>query len=180
MQRPWGVELIKGRGTFLNSDSLEVKTADGQTKTIAFEHCIIATGSQPAMPPMFALGDERIMDSTGVLELKDIPKRLLVIGGGYIGLEMGSVYAAPGTEVTVVEMTSGLLPGADRDLVTPLQKRLVHQFKAIHLNTKVAKLEPTAGGIVASLEGEGVAPQQTFIAFLSQSDAGQIVCGSGA
>ena len=111
---------------------------------------------------MFALGDDRIMDSTGALELKDIPKRLLVIGGGYIGLEMGSVYAALGTEVTVVEMTSGLLPGADRDLVTPLQKRLAHQFKAIHLNTKVARLEPTAAGIVASLEGEGVAPQQTF------------------
>jgi len=157
-----GVELLKGRGTFLNSDTLEVKAADGQTKTLSFDHCIVATGSQPAMPPMFALDDDRIMDSTGALELKDIPKRLLVIGGGYIGLEMGSVYAALGSEVTVVEMTTGLLPGADRDLVTPLQKRLAHQFKAIHLNTKVAKLEPTTAGIVASLEGEGVEPSQTF------------------
>ena len=157
-----GVELLKGRGTFLNSDTLEVKTAEGTIRTLSYDHCIVATGSQPAMPPMFALGDDRIMDSTGALELKDIPQRLLVIGGGYIGLEMGSVYAALGTEVTVVEMTSGLLPGADRDLVTPLQKRLAHQFKAIHMNTKVTKLEPTAAGIVASLEGEGVAPQQTF------------------
>ncbi|HQX48993.1 MAG TPA: dihydrolipoyl dehydrogenase [Planctomycetaceae bacterium] len=157
-----GVELLKGRGTFLNSDTLEVKTADGQTKTLTFDHCIVATGSQPAMPPMFALDDDRIMDSTGAMELKDIPKRLLVIGGGYIGLEMGSVYAALGSEVTVVEMTTGLLPGADRDLVTPLQKRLAHQFKAIHLNTKVAKLEPTPAGIVANLEGEGVEPSQTF------------------
>lgn len=157
-----GVELIKARGTFLNSDTLELKSADGTTKTISFDHCIVATGSQPAMPPMFALGDDRIMDSTGALELKDIPKRLLVIGGGYIGLEMGSVYAALGSAVTVVEMTGGLLPGADRDLVVPLQKRLAHQFSAIHVNTKVAKLEPTAEGIVASLEGEGVEPRQVF------------------
>ena len=157
-----GVELLKGRGTFLNSETLEVKTSEGTTRTLSFDHCIIATGSQPAIPPMFALGDDRIMDSTGALELQDIPTKLLVVGGGYIGLEMGSVYAALGTEVTVVEMTSGLLPGADRDLVTPLQKRLAQQFKAIHLNTRVTKLEPTPAGIIASLEGEGVEPQQTF------------------
>lgn len=157
-----GVELIKARGTFLNSDSMELKFPDGTVKTLSFDHCIIATGSQPVMPPMFALGDDRIMDSTGALELKDIPRRLLIIGGGYIGLEMGSVYAALGSAITVVEMTSGLLPGADRDLVTPLQKRLTHQFSAIHLNTKVAKLEPTPEGIVASLEGEGVEPRQVF------------------
>jgi dihydrolipoamide dehydrogenase len=157
-----GVELIKARGTLVSSDALEIKTPDGITRTISFDHCIVATGSQPAMPPMFALGDDRIMDSTGALELKDIPRRLLVIGGGYIGLEMGSVYAALGSAVTVVEMTAGLLPGADRDLVVPLQKRLAHQFAAIHLNTKVAKLEPTPEGIVASLEGEGVEPRQVF------------------
>lgn len=157
-----GVELIKARGTFASPDVLELKAADGTTRTLSFDHCIIATGSHPAIPPAFALGDDRIMDSTGALELKDIPKRLLVVGGGYIGLEMGSVYAALGSEVTVVEMTTGLLPGADRDLVTPLQKRLAHQFKAIHLNTKVAKLEPTTEGITASLEGEGVEPRQVF------------------
>lgn len=157
-----GIELIKARGTFVNSETLEVKSPEGITKSISFDHCIVATGSQPSMPPMFALGDDRIMDSTGALELKDIPKRLLVIGGGYIGLEMGSVYAALGSAVTVVEMTAGLLPGADRDLVTPLQKRLAHQFSAIHLNTKVAKLEPTPEGIVANLEGEGVEPRQVF------------------
>jgi len=157
-----GVELLKGRGTLTGSDTLEIRTPDGATRTLQFDHCIIATGSQPAMPPMFALGDERIMDSTGALELKDIPRRLLVIGGGYIGLEMGSVYAALGSEITVVEMTAGLLPGADRDLVGPLQKRLTHQFKAIHMNTKVAKLEPSAEGIVATLEGEGVEPHQVF------------------
>jgi dihydrolipoamide dehydrogenase len=157
-----GVELLKGRGTLTGSDTLEVRTPDGATRTLHFDHCIIATGSQPTMPPMFALGDERIMDSTGALELKDIPRRLLVIGGGYIGLEMGSVYAALGSEITVVEMTAGLLPGADRDLVGPLQKRLTHQFKAIHMNTKVAKLEPSTEGIIATLEGEGVEPRQVF------------------
>ncbi|MBL8809298.1 MAG: dihydrolipoyl dehydrogenase [Planctomycetaceae bacterium] len=157
-----GVELIKARGTFLNSDTLELKLADGSKKTLSFDHCIVAAGSLPAMPPIFAIGDDRVMDSTGALELKDVPKRMLVIGGGYIGLEMGSVYSALGTEVTVVEMTSGLLPGADRDLVTPLQKRLTQQLKAIYVNTKVAKLEATPEGIVASLEGEGVEPRQVF------------------
>lgn len=157
-----GVELIKARGTFLNSDTLELKLADGSKKTLSFDHCIVAAGSLPAMPPIFAIGDDRVMDSTGALELKDVPKRMLVIGGGYIGLEMGSVYSALGTDVTVVEMTSGLLPGADRDLVTPLQKRLTQQFKAIYVNTKVAKLEATPEGIVASLEGEGVEPRQVF------------------
>ncbi len=157
-----GVQLIKGRGSFLSSSALEVKLNDGTTQQLTFDHCIVATGSTPAMPPIFNIGDDRVMDSTGALELKDIPARLLVIGGGYIGLEMGSVYAALGSHVTVVEMTAGLLPGADRDLVTPLQKRLAHSFKAIHLNTKVARLEATVEGIVASLEGEGVEPRQVF------------------
>ncbi|MFM7057026.1 MAG: dihydrolipoyl dehydrogenase [Planctomycetota bacterium] len=157
-----GVDLIKARGQFLSSGTLQLSFPDGSTKTLDYEHCIVATGSQPAMPPIFALGDDRVMDSTGALELRDIPRRLLVIGGGYIGLEMGSVYAALGSAVTVVEMTAGLLPGADRDLVAPLQKRLAHQFRAMHLNTKVAKLEAGPDGITATLEGDGVEPRQTF------------------
>lgn len=157
-----GVELIKARGTFVDSSTLSLAHADGSDSTISFDHCIVATGSLPAMPPIFDIGDDRVMDSTGALELPDVPGRLLVIGGGYIGLEMGSVYAALGTEVTVVEMTAGLLPGADRDLVRPLQKRLNAQFAAIHLNTKVASLTATGDGIVAALEGKDVEPQQTF------------------
>jgi dihydrolipoamide dehydrogenase len=102
------------------------------------------------------------MDSTGALELADIPGSLLVVGGGYIGLEMGTVYAALGSKVTVVELTAGLLPGADRDLVRPLQKRLEKQLTAIHLNTKVEGLKVTKSGIEATLAGEGVAPKQTF------------------
>jgi dihydrolipoamide dehydrogenase len=144
-----GVKLVQARGSFLDSNTLELKHADGSTGTLKFNKAIVAT-------------DERVMDSTGALALADVPKKLLVVGGGYIGLEMGSVYAALGSEVTVVEMLSGLLPGADRDLVRPLQKRLAEQFKAIHLNTKVAKLTASKKGIVADLEGEGVESPQTF------------------
>ncbi|MHC4880630.1 MAG: dihydrolipoyl dehydrogenase [Planctomycetota bacterium] len=157
-----GVKLVQARGSFLDSNTLELKHADGSTGTLKFKQAIVATGSSPAMPGFFDIGDERVMDSTGALALADVPKKLLVVGGGYIGLEMGSVYAALGSDVTVVEMLSGLLPGADRDLVRPLQKRLAEHFKAIHLNTKVAKLTASKKGIVADLEGEGVDSPQTF------------------
>lgn len=157
-----GVELIPGRGTFVNDHLLEVKTRAGKTLTVEFEKCIIATGSTPAVPPVFQIGDPRVMDSTGALELADIPGSLLVVGGGYIGLEMGSVYAALGSKVSVVELTGGLLPGADRDLVRPLQKRLESHLEAIHLNTKVEALAAAKNGITATLAGEGVAPKQTF------------------
>src|SRR5690606_3329476 len=110
----------------------------------------------------FKIDDERVMDSTGALELKDIPGKLLVVGGGYIGLEMGTVYAALGSQVTVVEMQDGLLPGADRDLVKPLQKTLQDRLHAIYLNTKVLGLEATSAGIVAKFEGEGVPASETF------------------
>ena len=156
------MELVKARGRFDASSRLSLAHSDGNSSTVTFDHCIVATGSLPALPPIFDVGDDRVMDSTGALELPDIPDRLLVIGGGYIGLEMGSVYAALGTKVTVVEMTAGLLPGADRDLVRPLQKQLVEQFAAIHLETKVASLTATDDGIVAALEGTDVDPQQTF------------------
>lgn len=157
-----GVELIKARGTFKDSSTLELKAADGTTSELTFDKCIVAIGSIPTMPGFFNIGDDRVMDSTGALKLQDVPEKLLVVGGGYIGLEMGSVYAALGSEVTVVEMSPGLLPGADRDLVTPLQKRLKEHFAAIHTNTKVASLTASDDGIVAALEGEGVDPEMTF------------------
>ena len=156
------VEILKGFGRFQDSHSVEVTKQDGSKEIIGFKYAIVATGSSPAVPPVFDLDDPRIMDSTGALELADIPEKLLVVGGGYIGLEMGSVYAALGSQVTVVEMTGGLLPGADRDLVRPLQKRLTKSFSAIHLNTKVEKLTPAESGIIATLTGEGVEPEQTF------------------
>ena len=157
-----GVKVVTARATFLDSNTLELKKPDGTTDTLKFKHAILATGSTPAVPPIFNLGDERVMDSTGALALADIPKRLLVVGGGYIGLEMGSVYAALGSDVIVVEMLSGLLPGADRDLVKPLAKRLEGQFKAIHLNTKVASLTAKREGIVAEFEGAGIETPQVF------------------
>lgn len=160
--RARGVTLVSARGTFLDSHTIELKHPDGRIETIGFEKAIIATGSSPAIPPLFQLGDPRVMDSTGALELAAIPGSLLVVGGGYIGLEMGTVYAALGSKVTVVELTSGLLPGADRDLVKPLQKRLEKQFAALHLQTKVEALKATKTGIEATLTGEGVAPKQTF------------------
>ena len=157
-----GVTLVQARATFANSNTLNLAKPDGSTEQLTFDKAVIATGSQPAMPPIFAIGDPRVMDSTGALALEDIPKKLLVIGGGYIGLEMGCVYAALGSEVTVVEALPVILAAADRDLVRPLQKRLEGQFKAIHVNTKVLDLTATKSGIIAELQGEGVEPKQTF------------------
>lgn len=157
-----GVTLVRARGTFADSNTLRLSHADGQSQELKFQHAILATGSSPVMPSLFDIGDSRVMDSTDALELPDIPQRLLVIGGGYIGLEMGTVYAALGSKVTVVEMLSGLLPGADRDLVGPLKRRLDGLFQAIFLNTKVVGLSPGKKGLVAELEGEGVEPKQTF------------------
>lgn len=157
-----GVKLIQARGTFLDSQTMELKRPDGTIDRLTYEHCILATGSSPFVPPAFQINDSRVMDSTGALDLPDIPGSLLVVGGGYIGLEMGTVYSALGTKVTVVELTANLLPGADRDLVKPLQKRLEKQFAGILLNTKVDKLEATRSGIVATLSGQGQEQRQTF------------------
>lgn len=158
-----GVNLIEARANFLNSSTLELKHADGHTSQLQFQRAVIATGSSPAMPAIFRKDDPRVMDSTGALALESIPPRLLVIGGGYIGLEMGSVYAALGSKVVVVEMTAGLLPGADRELVRPLQKRLEASFESIRLSTKVESLDVKLGGIVAKLTGEdGMTRDETF------------------
>src|SRR5437660_4515370 len=114
------VQYIQGLAEIADPHTLRLKKADGMQDSLTFEHAILATGSLPAMPPMLKVDDPRVMDSTGALDLPDVPKSLLVVGGGYIGLELGSVYAALGSAVTVVEMTAGLLPGADRDLVDVL------------------------------------------------------------
>jgi dihydrolipoamide dehydrogenase len=135
------VNVIHARGVFENSTTLRLESGEGPTaEKLTFDHCILATGSVPAMIPAFDIGSPRVMDSTGALELPDLPKTLLVIGGGYIGLEMGTVYAELGVQVSVVELTDGLLPGADRDLVKPLHQRLEKLFAGIHLSTKVVSL----------------------------------------
>ncbi len=151
-----GVQRIVARGIFVDSQTLQLEGGDPSTyenPRLTFDHCILATGSVPAVPKAFQLPTDRVMDSTGALELIDVPESLLVVGGGYIGLEMGMVYAELGSRVTVVELTDGLLPGADRDLVKPLHKQLSELFEKIHLNTKVAGLTDRQDKIEVQLEG---------------------------
>jgi dihydrolipoamide dehydrogenase len=150
------VEFIQGRAAFENSNTLRISKADASEAVLSFDRIILATGSRPAIIPALKLDSPRLMDSTGALNLEDIPGSLLVVGGGYIGLEIGSVYAALGTRLTVVEMLPGLLPGADRDLVLPLHKRLDKMFEAILLNTTVASLKEDGAGIRAAFEGAAV------------------------
>jgi dihydrolipoamide dehydrogenase len=150
------VKYVQGRAAFENSTTLGVTKADGSEETVAFDRIILATGSRPAIVPSLKIDSPRMMDSTGALNLEDIPGSLLVVGGGYIGLELGSVYAALGTRVTVVEMLPGLLPGADRDLVLPLHKRLEKMFEAILLNTTVAAIKDEGSALRATFEGPDV------------------------
>lgn len=155
-----GVEVVKGHATF--TDAHTVQVTGEQPGTIKFQNCIIATGSVPAVPKPWQLGDPRVMDSTGALLLPDVPKTLLVIGGGYIGLEIGSVYAALGSKVTVVEALDSILAMTDRDLVVPLEKKLRAEFAAIYTSTKVASLAAQPDGILVTLEGKDVPGQLTF------------------
>ena len=147
------VQVVQGKGAFTSSNSLSVETAEG-AKTIAFKNAIIAAGSSVVKIPGFPYDDPRLVDSTGALELRQIPKRMLVIGGGIIGLEMACVYDALGSKVSVVEFADGLIPAADRDIVKPLQKRIEKRYEAIMLKTKVTKLEARANGLLASFEGD--------------------------
>jgi dihydrolipoamide dehydrogenase len=148
------VRYVQGRAAFENSNTLRVRKADGSQESLTFDRILIATGSRPAVVPSLKLDTARMMDSTGALNLEDVPGTLLVVGGGYIGLELGSVYAALGTRVTVVEMLSGLLPGADRDLVLPLHRRLEKMFESILLNTTVASVKDEGSAIRATLKGQ--------------------------
>lgn len=149
------VRVIQAKGVFENSTTLRLEGGDPATREgdkLTFDHCILATGSVPAKIAAFDLPTDRVMDSTGALELRDVPESLLVVGGGYIGLEMGSVYASLGTKVSVVEVLSGLLPGADRDLVKPLHARLEKQFAGIYLNTKVKSLTDRGDAVEVAFE----------------------------
>lgn len=162
-----GIQVIRARGSFVDSTTLQLEGADPsipEDGRLTFDHCILATGSIPAMPPAFDIGSDRVMDSTGALALKDIPATMLVVGGGYIGLEMGSVYAALGSKVTVVELTEGLLPGADRDLVKPLAKRIDSLLEGrVYLNTKVGSMaEADNGTIEVTFEGPGKFGHERF------------------
>ena len=153
MAKQRDVTVVQGLGKFTGPNQIAVTAADGKLTTVSFDYAIVAAGSQATKFPG-APADERIMDSTGALALADIPKRLLVIGGGIIGLEMGTVYDALGSKVSVVEFTDGLVQGCDRDLVRPLQKRMEKRFESIMLSTKVVSMDAKADGIHVSFEGE--------------------------
>ena len=158
-----GVQFVQGRAVFENSGQLRVEGK--QPATIRFRNAILATGSRPTLFPPFEAESDRILDSTSGLEIREVYDRLLIVGGGYIGLEMGTVYAALGSEVTVVELTDGLLPGVDRDLLRPLEKTLRKSFAAIRLETKVTHLEIQAKGVEVTLEG-AVSSSEIFDAVL--------------
>jgi dihydrolipoamide dehydrogenase len=163
LSKQHSIQYIQGRAGFQNSSTLRVSKTNGGEETLSFDRIIIATGSRPALIPSLKLESARLMDSTGALDLPDIPKTLLVIGGGYIGLELGSVYATLGTRVTVVEMLSGILPGVDRDLVLPLHKRLEKLFESIQVNTTVASLKEDSGGVRAVVKGsDGKTSEKVF------------------
>jgi len=153
LSRARGVRYVQGRGVFTGPHTIAVRRTDGGADTVGFDHAIIATGSRPTEVPAFASDSPLVMDSTAALELADVPGSLLVVGGGYIGLELGGVYAALGTRVTVVELSTGLLPGADRDLVAVLERRLRERFEAIHLETRVVALEAGAAEVEVELSG---------------------------
>ncbi|MHC4177386.1 MAG: FAD-dependent oxidoreductase, partial [Planctomycetota bacterium] len=149
------VRVIHARATFEDSQTVHLERV-GQGPLdddhLGFDHCILATGSSPT--PLSDRQLARVMDSTGALALPEVPGTMLVVGGGYIGLELGTVYAALGTRVSVVELTDGLLPGVDRDLLSPLQKRLETDFEAIYLDSRVVQAEPTGGGVEVRFEGD--------------------------
>ncbi|MDA0366431.1 MAG: dihydrolipoyl dehydrogenase [Chloroflexi bacterium] len=159
------VEYVRGRGRFVDAHTLRVAN-EGELVEVAFDYAIVATGSSPAIPGPLRVDSPRVWDSTDALELREVPARLLVVGGGYIGLEMGSVYAALGSEVTIVEMTNGLLPGADRDLVDVLRKSVAPRFKEILLGTRVTNLEDTGSEVRAALAGADVDETRAYDAVL--------------
>jgi len=155
------VNYIQGRATLTGPTSMSVKTASG-TQDVSADYIVLATGSYPTKIPGLNVDSPRLLDSTGALDLPAIPKTMLVVGGGYIGLELGSVYAALGTKVSVVEMTPTLLPGADRDLVKPLQQRIEKTFAKVMLATKVTGMVAAKSGIAVTFEGEGAPASETY------------------
>jgi len=159
------VQYIQGLATIVDPHTLRIEQTGSGEESLRFDHAILATGSSPAKPAALAINDARVMDSTAALDLPDIPKSLLVVGGGYIGLELGSVYAALGSAVTIVEMTDGLLPGADRDLVEVLAKRINRIMKGVLLNTRVVKMAAESKGIRVTLDGPGLKDDARYLLF---------------
>lgn len=156
------VQIVHGYGKFTSDHHIEVTADDGTKTVIAFDNCIIAAGSRVTKLPFIPWDDPRVIDSTGALELEEIPKRMLVVGGGIIGLEMATVYDALGANITVVELSAGLMLGADRDIVRPLERRIKKRYEKIYTNTKVTAITPSDEGLVCSFEGKGAPETDTF------------------
>ncbi|MBT3348123.1 MAG: dihydrolipoyl dehydrogenase [Thiotrichales bacterium] len=159
------VEVVTGEGKFISPNSMEVETADGK-RSISFKNAIIAAGSRSVEVPIFPHDDPRVWDSTDALRLQEIPERLLIVGGGIIGLEMATVYEALGSKITVVEMQDGLIPGADKDIIRPLQKRISKRYENIYLKTKVSSMAAEDAGIRVGFEGSKAPAEDTFDAVL--------------
>lgn len=156
------VTVLHGVGAFINPHQVRITAADGSQKTVEFTHAIIAAGSQPVKLPFIPHDDPRVIDSTGALDLADIPQRMLVIGGGIIGLEMAQVYAALGTKITIVELADSIIPGADKDLVRPLLKDIKKRYEAIYLGSKVTSVTATPEGLEVHFEGKGAPATDRF------------------
>ena len=156
------ITIIQGSAQFVADNQLSITMTDGEEKSLQFEQAIISVGSQPVKIPSFPNEDSRLMDSTDALDLEDIPKKLLIIGGGIIGLEMATVYQALGSEITIVEMQSQIIPGCDKDLVRPLMQRIKKQYKAIYLSTKVEKITAEAEGLQVHFDGKTAPESAVF------------------
>jgi dihydrolipoamide dehydrogenase len=156
------VKIVRGYGKFTSANTIEVEADDGTKTVVGFNNCIIAAGSRVTKLPFIPWDDPRVMDSTDALEIQEVPERLLVVGGGIIGLEMATVYDALGAKVTVVELSPGLIPGVDRDVVRPLERRIKKKYEKIFINTKVTAIEPTDKGLVCSFEGKNAPETDTF------------------
>ncbi len=156
------VDVVQGYGKFSSANTVTVELAEGGTQTIAFENAIIAAGSRVVKLPFIPHDDPRVMDSTDALELEEVPNRMLVIGGGIIGLEMAQVYDSLGANVTIVELADNIIPGADKDIVRPLLKQIKKKYENIYLGSKVTNVEATDAGLVVSFEGKGCPETDTF------------------
>ncbi|MCF6210406.1 MAG: dihydrolipoyl dehydrogenase [Gammaproteobacteria bacterium] len=172
------VQIVHGYGKFTSANTLEVESSDGNKTVVGFNSAIIAAGSRVTKLPFIPWDDPRVMDSTDALELAEVPKRLLVVGGGIIGLEMATVYDALGSKVSVVELSPDLIPGVDRDVVRPLERRIKKRYENIWLNTKVTAIEPTKTGLKCSFEGKNAPNSDTFdrvLVAIGRSPNGQLI-----
>jgi len=156
------VKIVTGYGKFSSANTIDVEDDNGNKTVVGFDHCIIAAGSRVTKLPFIPWDDPRVMDSTDALEIEEVPERLLVVGGGIIGLEMATVYDALGSKVTVVELSPGIIPGVDRDIVRPLERRISKRYENIYTNTKVTAIEPSDKGLVCTFDGDKAPATDTF------------------